>query len=527
MVKKTGSVSLFRNMVLLVIVQLVIGLSALRGNIKERATDFKNADYLFETGNYKDALELYLSHLKDSSKSNGYLNYKIGECYLELSPKKKAIGYLMAAYKSDSTNYPEIYFNLGKAFQYGYKFEEAIEWYKRALNNKTNIDQIIRKKIKECEEAIELKKEKDRGIIKNLGEKVNSANPEYRPVFHAEESILYYTSRRKSNMFSKRDPKDGLFFEQTFYARLKGVRVKSAERYDKLSKSTMHLAIIAISDKGNIFAVYDGSKENGNIYALPYDQKSMKLKAFDSHENINSKYNESSIAYDKTGDTIFFVSDRVDKSVGGKDIFMITKNIKGEWSKPVNCGHHINTPANEASVFYSDDHTLYFSSEGHNSIGGYDIFKSKPKQGGGWTKPVNLGFPVNSPFDDLFFILSDTNKYAFLASNRDEGYGSFDIYLVNLQPVELIEDTTNIDIDTEPTISRDDEEIEEWNEAPEDIIIEENIEFNEIKIEVYDEKSTKKEDEIRIKLPASSSEEIQTEVSEQKSTDTDENNNAK
>ncbi len=151
---------------------------------------------------------------------------------------------------------------------------------------------------------------------------------------------------------------------------------------------------------------------------------------FFCYKNINSsQYNIPSVSLSKDGNTIFFVSYRKE-GVGGKDIYQSVKDSQGNWSKATNLGEIINTKLDEESPFLSEDgKTLYFSSKGHDGIGGYDIFKSQ-LTGDSWSSPENMGIPVNSAEDDIYLIIDNEASNGFFASARDGGIGGMDIYNV-------------------------------------------------------------------------------------------------
>ena len=133
---------------------------------------------------------------------------------------------------------------------------------------------------------------------------------------------------------------------------------------------------------------------------------------------------------------MFFVSDR-DGGKGGKDIYVCKKLPNGEWAKAQNLGKTINTPYDEDGVFiHPDGKTMYFSSNGPNSIGDYDIFYSTLDEAGNWSNPVNMGYPVNSTDDDIFFVTSTDGKRGYFSSFKEEGLGEKDIYQIELEEAE-------------------------------------------------------------------------------------------
>ncbi|MCX7743953.1 MAG: OmpA family protein [Flavobacteriales bacterium] len=159
-----------------------------------------------------------------------------------------------------------------------------------------------------------------------------------------------------------------------------------------------------------------------------------------SHINSDAWDSQPTISYD--GKTLIFASNRPG-GIGGVDLYISTKQDNGEWSPAVNLGPTINTPDNELTPFlHSDSQTLYFSSKGHKGLGGYDIFFSKKDEKGNWTKPRNLGKPINTPGDDVSFFVSLDGKTGFYSSDKLNGPGGLDIYTFELyetaRPAEVI-----------------------------------------------------------------------------------------
>jgi hypothetical protein len=149
-------------------------------------------------------------------------------------------------------------------------------------------------------------------------------------------------------------------------------------------------------------------------------------------ERINSASHEPSASISPDGHDIYFTSDR-EGGMGGRDLYRIRRLPDGTWSFPLNLGPEVNTPFDEDAPFlHSDGVTLFFSSTGHGTMGGYDIFKTQcldPDQNG-WSKPENMGYPLNTVNDDIYFCLSEDGTTGYFSSERDGGFGAQDIYEV-------------------------------------------------------------------------------------------------
>ncbi|GAB4289818.1 MAG: hypothetical protein Kow0068_15340 [Marinilabiliales bacterium] len=193
-----------------------------------------------------------------------------------------------------------------------------------------------------------------------------------------------------------------------------------------------HEASIALSADGKELFIYkDDVGEGGNIYRSVFvDGDWTKPEKLGS--NINTEYNESHATISPDGRVLYFTSDRPG-GFGGFDIYYVNRLPNGEWGLAQNIGNVINTELDEAGPYiYSDGATLYFSSKGHNSMGGFDLFFSVMKDDGTITKPQNLGYPINTVDDDVFYVLSADGKRAYYSSVRKDTRGLKDIYLMDL-----------------------------------------------------------------------------------------------
>jgi len=192
----------------------------------------------------------------------------------------------------------------------------------------------------------------------------------------------------------------------------------------------------------NYFYSYELNDYGGKLIIKPPEFKSKIDKKLESANTVVFLPNSGTEAY---------FGSYGDNKANGKEIYKISKLPDGKWGKPENLGTTINTPYDEDFPFFSTDgKTLYFSSKGHNSMGGYDIFKSEyDGVTRKWTEPVNLDFPINTPYDDYLFIPDKEEKYAFFASNRETNGDNISVYkiLVDKEPVKRefdnIEDVIN------------------------------------------------------------------------------------
>ncbi len=392
-----------------------------------------NKNYRFGAASYRLARENYLKAYKYNEK-NAELNYKIGICYLYSDDKFLAIKYLKKAFELNSAVTDDIHFQLARAYHMSLDFDNAIKEYttfKSSISERKlkKLDVNIDKCISECETGKSLVSQPQRVVIQDMGKLINSEYDDYYPVIDSKEETMYFTSRRPGINNTKRNYYDKKFSEDIYMVKKRGKEWGIAQLLSKKLTTKRSEAAVALSPNDSILYIFK-SNGNGNIYYT--SMKNGKWRSPSAFRHINSRYRETSMCISPDGKKLFFVSDRKDENaVGGKDIYECDLNAKGKWSKPKNLGPPINTPDNEEGVSISrDGKTLYFSSKGHPGMGGYDIFSSTLGDNGKWSDPVNMGYPINTPDDDLFFSMMGNGKVAYLSSNREQGIGGKDIYKI-------------------------------------------------------------------------------------------------
>lgn len=409
-----------------------------KDGLKEAKNNVEKGDELFEKGAfyYQQALEPYLAANK-FNPNNALLNYKIGKCYLYSNYKLKSIPYLEKALALNPTVDLQIHFVLAKAYHLDMQWDKAIQEFKifgQSLGKSDEFKDLkdeVNKHIEECNTGKEMVKHPVRVFIDNVGPEINSPYSDYGPVISADESIMLFTSRRPTTTGGKIDPNINGYFEDIYVSTRKGGKWSTAVNMGPPINTDDHDANSGLSADGQKFLIYIGRADgkNGDIFESEL-KGSYWSKPERMNKNINTDYHESSACYTPDGKTVYFVSDKPDGGLGDRDIYMSTKDEKDRWGKAVNLGSAINTRYGEEGVFmHPDGKTMYFSSQGHKSMGGYDIFKSV-FENGKWSEPENLGYPVNTPDDDVFFVTSASGKHGYYASFNANGYGEKDIYVV-------------------------------------------------------------------------------------------------
>lgn len=264
-------------------------------------------------------------------------------------------------------------------------------------------------------------------VITNLGENVNTPYDDYAPVVSADGYMMIFTSRRptlKEDIDMKMQGMENIYVSYYDDMTWKWSRPQLLE--NTVNQNAKNNSAIALSNDGQRLLLYRGDPD-GNIYESVLEGESWS-EPVKLPKPINSKKHESSASIAPDGRTIYFVSNRRGGE-GGSDIWVCHQGING-WEKAENLGSAINTSENEEGVFiHPDGKTLFFSSKGHGSKGGYDIFKSV-FENNRWSKPVSLGDSINTSADDLFYGLTADGKTGYYSSVRPGGAGMKDIFEV-------------------------------------------------------------------------------------------------
>ncbi len=411
-------------------------------NFKDNVKGYKQAMDSIDAGQkfykmgpsrYYMAIPYFLAAEK-FNPDNDQLNYLIGVCMLSHNSafKTNALPYLQKAYKLNPAVTPDIHYLLGRGYHLNMEWETAKQEYSaylQTLDQKKNQDQIAdtKKKIEECNNGEILVKTPSRVFIDNLGGAINTANPEYSALVSADESEIIFTSKRPTNVGGKIDEDGGQYTEDLYISYFKNGNWSQSTNMGTPINTDENDATAGLSNDGQTLYLYRGSN-GGDLY-----ETHLKGAAWTKPERMNNKINtqfqETSVSLGPDGKTLYFVSDKPG-GFGDKDIYMSLMDVKGRWQEPVNLGPVINTQyAEEGVAMQADGKTLYFSSKGHNSMGGYDIFKSVYSNGH-WSDPENLGYPINTPDDDVFFSISASGKHGYYSSVRKEGHGENDLYMI-------------------------------------------------------------------------------------------------
>jgi hypothetical protein len=393
---------------------------------------FFKADKTLEFGDYVSAMNLYASIYPQDSL-NPELNYKLGLCKYNL--RKFRTSSLKYFERSSASDFPETNYYLGRLYHARREYQKAIDcftYYKYMMSGDEHTRKEIDDLIAKCNTAMVMEANVDRTLeVRNLGDMVNTEYPEYAPLIPADESFMIFTSRRKNKMWTQTDPL-GDYFEDVYISKRKDKAWMAPEMMDSTINTPVHDAGTGLSADAERLLIYRTSKDlrSGDIYESNLRNGRWSDPVMLGPIVNDPEYAETSACYSPDGNTIFFSSNRPG-GYGGKDIYGVKKLPNGAWGAPFNLGPTINTEYNEDAPFVHPlGNILFFSSEGHQNMGGYDIFKSTFDETGRFTAPENMGCPINTVDDDIFFVLNTDASLGYFSSEREGGYGSQDIYSV-------------------------------------------------------------------------------------------------
>jgi len=390
---------------------------------------FLEAESYFLFEEYKDALPLY-QRILNTDPENFSLNFKIGVCYLnDVYQKHKSIQYLEKAVQGTSADYRqnnfkermaplEAYYYLGNAYRINNRLNEALEAYnhfKQVLDPVIYDTELVNEQIKACKVAADLQSRPNYYISVNMGELVNERFEEVNPVVSGDESIMVFNRKLQ-------------FYDAVFCSEKKNGQWSEPVNLTPSFAVDGNSYCTGISYDGKELYVYRLDEFDGNLYVSKREGENWS-KLVKLNDNINTKYWESHASPSKDGKTLYFTSNRKD-GYGGLDIYKSERTRGGDWGPAINLGPVVNSKYNEESPFLSEDgKTLFFSSLGHYNMGGYDIFYSSRLDNGQWSKPVNMGYPLNTTGDDIFFLPVKNGEYAYYSTyDAADSYGLADIY---------------------------------------------------------------------------------------------------
>lgn len=417
----------------------------------------------FNSSNYKIAQKLY-SKLLIAEPGNKDYQYKLAVSLLKTrSELSKSLDYFIELKKENYNS--EVIYHCAVNFHLLNKFDEAIAdylTYKEKLSERQKT--YINRQIEMCRNGKEIIQFPLDITFENLGKNVNTEFSEMIPLIPSNEDFVLFTTKRKGTIGNTVD-KNGEPTSDIYISEVKKGEWAKAKSIGPPLNTSFNESASGLSPDGKTLFIFVDNTETsgvGDIYI-----SSAKGKVFQRPEmlgeNVNSaKYEEVSATTSVDGNKLFFSSEK-EGGKGGRDIYMAYKLPTGDWGISTNLGEKINSPYNEDYPFLSaDGKTLYFSSQGHNSIGGYDIFKSSwNEENSEWQEPKNIGYPLNTADDNFNFVISSTNRDAYVSAIRPEGFGDYDIYKVTFNQIDpkytvfkgFIQSTDSVNLKTDAAIT--------------------------------------------------------------------------
>lgn len=405
---------------------------------KDLKRAYINGEFSLIYEEYKEALQSFLE-LYDAGRRDANIKHRIGYCYLHIpNQKENAIKYLEEASENISKNYNvgnytereapiETYLYLGMAYRVNNKLNEAINTFNKykelidPADEKQN--QIVNAEITACKNALELTKTPTSIIESNLGKNINNNFDNINPLVSEDEETIVFVSELR-------------FYNGIFSSKKRDGRWLPARNISLDFNSEYPLMPVYLTKDGNTLYLVSNDNDDFNLYTSRFND-GLWGPVEKLNNNINTSAAETHACVSDDGLTLYFTSDRKG-GFGGFDIYTSSIDSEGNWGPAENMGANINSIFDEATPFITEDgKTLYFSSQGHFNIGGFDIFTST-KQGDQWQKPKNLGFPFNTTDDDIFFFPLKNGEIAYFPKFKDTGYGDNDIYRIQIFEKENI-----------------------------------------------------------------------------------------
>lgn len=413
--------SLFVSFITLYCSSLAIG-----GSIPDEA---KN---LLKARDYTKALSILLNVAKENKNDLETMN-GIGICYLNIhGDKSKAIPYLEKASSLKKNNW-SVLADLAMAYQYGKKYAEAISIYENIeKNGDPKYQGIFLQEIEYCKRAELAINNPVNVSFTNLGKNINSEYADYFPIVPEYGNLLVFTSRRKGNTGNITD-KDGFFTSDIYLSDFKNGQFSKAKNAGVKTNTPGDEQVTGCTPDGKTLMVYIdyGGKNFGDLFFCDNGKNNSTGELKNIGENLNTPFFETAGTLNSDGTAVYFSSD-LPGGYGGRDLYKAIKLPDGNWLEPINLGPVINTPFNEDFPWISDDGMLLtFSSEGHQSIGGFDLFKATwDTLSKTWKEPENFGYPINTSDDEFNICLSSNRETGYMSCWRPDSEGDWDIYKI-------------------------------------------------------------------------------------------------
>ena len=398
-------------------------------------------EMLASTKALDDARDLYVT-AADTDTTNLQANFEAGNAYIQTINRHLANKYFTRVYRQKPGYRFDLEYWIGFGYHNGLEFDNAIDFYTRYKNkitrnpNYAGKDKIelkdVERRLDECKNGKDLVANKKPFSIVNLGSAINSEFEDYAPVVNPNETEIIFTTRRREGNINQDVWDDNKPYEDIFISTKEGSTWSAAKNIGTTINSEFNNSNLTLSPNGNTLFIYNDGEGNGDILFSERQPDGTWSEAKPLPGSVNSSFRESSASITKDENTLYFASERPG-GLGGSDIYSCTKDSHGAWTRIKNLGEGINTEYDDEGPFIDiDGKTLYFSSMGRNGMGGYDLFKATliSEADNQWSEPENMGYPINTPDNDIFIARSSTANRFYYASVREDGIGYSDIYMV-------------------------------------------------------------------------------------------------
>ncbi|SHG69015.1 Outer membrane protein OmpA and related peptidoglycan-associated (lipo)proteins [Chryseolinea serpens] len=392
-----------------------------------------DAEHYFSVRSYDVALPKFLAAIQAGEKSP-LVYYKTGVCYQkspETDEQIKSIPYFEYALKNGKDMPASLYYDLGTMYLKDESLQNAVQSFTKFREVSSKADKKVMAQadeaIQTCHNAIALMSVPRNFKVTHFNSIINTKYTEYNPVVSADESVMAFTALRPNTGKTRTGDK---FIEEIYIT----YNINGAWSEPKVVPIAhdYNVGTAGISADGQKMLIFmGGATDPGGLYQISRAGDAWSKPSLITPSLNTPKYLESTASITPDGKTIYFASDRLGGQ-GGLDIYKTTLQANGSWSNPVNLGPEVNSKANEDAPFiHPDQKTLFFTSDGHNSMGGRDIFVTR-MVGTKWTSPENMGYPVNTTVNDNYFTLIADGTRAYFSSDRKGGMGGQDIYYIDL-----------------------------------------------------------------------------------------------
>ena len=410
---------------------------------------------IFDFAHRKQATELFVLATQMNSKS-AKAQFMTGQSIMLSIRKEQSLPHFLKAWKLDSNVNEEILFFIGKAYHYDMQLDSAIRFYNRynrTLSRSLNFNKSLKinevnRKIFECRNAMFYTTKPVDVKITPLGDNINSEYPDYAPTITEDETQMVFTTRRPDLNLNANVAVDHEYYEEIFYSQRVNNEWMPALNIGSPLNTNFHNASVNLSPDGTEMILYHDAN-GGDLFISKRDEQNKGWSSPKPMLGINTQYVENSATISEDDKHIFFTSNRPG-GYGGTDIYSCELGKNGQWVNLKNLGPKVNTEMDEDGVFISANNKhLYYSSNGLAGMGDLDIYRSTyDSSTASWSDPINLGYPINSVENDVYFVLTADEKVAYVSSVRAENIGEQDIYridMTNWKPVDLNQPET-IDI---------------------------------------------------------------------------------